>query len=43
VVLLIGLAVLVLFDIAALRWGADSMPALEEDLRRAIPTPRRAI
>jgi hypothetical protein len=41
--LLVGLVVLVLFDIAAWRWGADSMPPLEEELRRVIPTPRRAI
>jgi hypothetical protein len=40
---LVGLVVLVLFDIAAWRWGADSMPAFEEDLRRVTPTPRRAI
>jgi hypothetical protein len=42
--LLVGLAVLVLFDIAAWRWGADSMPRVEEDLSRVItPRPKRAI
>ena len=41
--LLVGLVVLVLFDIAAWRWGADSMPPFEEELRRVTPTPRRAI
>jgi hypothetical protein len=41
--LLVGLVILVLFDVAAWRWGVDSMPPFEEDLRRAIPTPRRAI
>jgi hypothetical protein len=40
---LVGLVVLVLFDIAAWRWGADSMPPFDEDPRRVIPTPRRAI
>ena len=34
--LLVGLAVLVLFDIAAWRWGVDSAPHIEQDLTRVI-------
>jgi hypothetical protein len=42
-VLIVGLALLILFDIAALRWGADSTLSFEDDLRRVIRAPRRAI
>jgi hypothetical protein len=41
---LVGFAILVLFDIAAWRWGVDSTPRIEQDLSRAImPRPTRAI
>jgi hypothetical protein len=41
--LLVGLAVLVLFDIAAWRWGVDSVPRIEQDLSRITPRPTRSI
>jgi hypothetical protein len=42
--LLIGLAVLVLFDVAAWRWGADSVPGIEQDATRLVtPRPSRSI
>ncbi len=42
--LLVGFALLVLFDIAAWRWGVDSTPGIDQDATRFVtPRPTRAI
>jgi hypothetical protein len=41
--LIVSLTILILFDLAAWRWGVDSRPPFDEDLRMAVRTPRRAI